>query len=103
MIGFFQGEKQITHPDYIVEVDKFASLPLVEPVYPLTHGLSSKALTKLTRQVLDTLPELPEWIGAERRRSFKWPGFTAAMTAVHAPEDARGGRTLGAGADAAGL
>ena len=22
-IGFFKGEKQITHPDYVVEVDKF--------------------------------------------------------------------------------
>ncbi|MHB1102580.1 MAG: ATP-dependent DNA helicase RecG [Devosia sp.] len=86
MIGFFQGEKQITHPDYIVEVDKFATLPLVEPVYPLTHGLSSKALTRLTRQVLATLPELPEWIGDERRAGFKWPGFRAAMTSVHAPE-----------------
>ncbi len=40
-IGFFNGEKQITHPDYVVEVDKFEDMPLVEPVYPLTHGLAS--------------------------------------------------------------
>ena len=37
-IGFFQGEKQITHPDYIVETEKFDTLPLVQPVYPLTQG-----------------------------------------------------------------
>jgi ATP-dependent DNA helicase RecG len=85
-IGFFNGEKQITHPDYVFEADKFEDMPLVEPVYPLTHGLSSRALIKLTRQVLDTLPELPEWMPAERIAEFGWPGFRAAMTASHVPE-----------------
>ena len=85
-IGFFQGEKQITHPDYVVEVDRFESLPLVEPVYPLTHGLSAKALVKLVRQVVDTLPELPEWIPEERLAQFKWPSFAAAMRSAHIPE-----------------
>ncbi len=86
MISFFQGEKQITHPDYIVEPDAFSTLPLVEPVYPLTHGLHAKALTRLVGQVLATLPELPEWVAPERRAGFKWPGFRDAMRAVHAPQ-----------------
>jgi ATP-dependent DNA helicase RecG len=85
-IDFFNGEKQITHPDYIVDVEKFGDLPLVEPVYPLTHGLSSKALTKLTRQVLGTLPDLPEWIPPQTLAQFKWPTFQASMRAVHTPE-----------------
>jgi ATP-dependent DNA helicase RecG len=85
-IGFFQGEKQITHPDYVVEADKFEDMPLVEPVYPLTHGLSSRALIKLTRQVLETVPDLPEWMPAERIAEFGWPGFRAAMHASHAPD-----------------
>ncbi len=84
-IGFFNGEKQITHPDYVVEVEKFAALPLVEPVYPLTHGLSAKVLTKLTRNILDTLPALPEWISTERMAQFNWPEFGASMRAVHTP------------------
>jgi ATP-dependent DNA helicase RecG len=85
-IGFFNGEKQITHPDYIVDIDKFASLPLVEPVYPLTHGLSSKVLTKVVRQVLDTVPEMPEWIPPETLGKFRWGGFGSAMEKVHRPE-----------------
>ena len=85
-IGFFQGEKQITHPDYVVEADKFEDMPLVEPVYPLTHGLSSRALIRLTRQVLESLPELPEWMPAERIAEFGWPTFHTAMTASHVPE-----------------
>jgi len=86
MIGFFNGEKQITHPDYVVEADKFEDMPLVEPVYPLTHGLSSRALIKLTRQVLDTLPALPEWMPVERVQQFGWPSFHDAMVASHAPD-----------------
>ena len=31
-IGFFNGMKQITHPDYVVEVADFETMPLVEPV-----------------------------------------------------------------------
>lgn len=85
-IGFFQGEKQITHPDYVVAPDKFDTLPLVEPVYPLTHGLSSKALAKIVRQVVDSLPVLPEWITEERLADFKWPSFDAAMRAMHVPQ-----------------
>ncbi|RUT32854.1 ATP-dependent DNA helicase RecG [Arsenicitalea aurantiaca] len=84
-VGFFNGEKQITHPDYIVEPEKFETLPLVEPVYPLTHGLSAKVLVKLTRQILDTVPELPEWVPEARRGP--WPGFREAMARVHLPQN----------------
>jgi ATP-dependent DNA helicase RecG len=86
-IGFFNGEKQITHPDYVVEPDKFATLPLVEPVYPLTNGLSSKALAKLVRQAVEAVPDLPEWIGAETMAQRNWPSFPAAMRSVHLPEN----------------
>jgi ATP-dependent DNA helicase RecG len=86
-IGFFNGEKQITHPDYIVEADRFVDLPLVEPVYPLTNGLSSKALFKLVRQAVDALPDIPEWIDADTMRTRKWPSFSEAMRKVHLPDE----------------
>ncbi|SFZ82012.1 ATP-dependent DNA helicase RecG [Devosia enhydra] len=85
-IGFFNGEKQITHPDYIVPVEDFEKLPLVEPVYPLTHGLAAKALTKLVGQALGSVPQLPEWIPPERFAGGNWPGFREAIGMVHRPE-----------------
>ncbi|HTM77421.1 MAG TPA: OB-fold nucleic acid binding domain-containing protein, partial [Devosia sp.] len=87
-IDFFNGEKQITHPDYVVEPDKFDTMPLIEPVYPLTQGLSSKALTRLTRQVVETLPDLPEWIPQTTLSHFNWQGFDNAMRSVHTPNNA---------------
>lgn len=84
-IGFFQGEKQITHPDYVVPIDKLDTLPLLEPVYPLTHGLSSKALIKLVRQAVTLVPTLPDWIPPERLAQFKWPSFAEALHLAHIP------------------
>ena len=85
-VGFFNGQKQITHPDYVVPADQFATLPLVEPVYPLTQGLSHKALGKLVRQVLDTVPPIPEWLDPATVRERQWPPFAEALRQVHAPE-----------------
>ena len=85
-VGFFNGQKQITHPDYVVPADQFATLPLVEPVYPLTQGLSHKAFGKLVRQVLDTVPAIPEWLDPATVRERQWPPFAEALRQVHAPE-----------------
>jgi ATP-dependent DNA helicase RecG len=85
-IGFFNGTKQITHPDYVVAPEDADKLPLIEPLYPLTHGLSSKLLHKLMRSVLDGMPVLPEWIPADQDLRAKWPDFSTAMRAVHLPQ-----------------
>jgi ATP-dependent DNA helicase RecG len=85
-VGFFNGEKQITHPDFVVPLDKGDDLPLVEPVYPLTAGLSSRALAKLMRQVLDSLPDIAEWQDDATLREQGWPSFADAMRMVHAPD-----------------
>ncbi|MEQ8444773.1 MAG: ATP-dependent DNA helicase RecG [Pelagibacterium sp.] len=85
-IGFFGREKQMTHPDYIVEPEKLSSLPMVEPVYPLTHGLSSRALRKVIASALDLVPIIPEWTGKDRRTIMNWPGFSEALHHIHAPQ-----------------
>lgn len=84
-IGFFQGQKQITHPDYVLAEDKFAEMPPVEPVYPLTAGVSGKLVYRVMQQMLADLPDVPEWISPERLDQFNWPGFMDAMRAVHSP------------------
>ncbi|MEE8214886.1 MAG: OB-fold nucleic acid binding domain-containing protein, partial [Alphaproteobacteria bacterium] len=60
----FAKEIQITHPDHIGTADEIARLKAVEPVYPLTTGLTLKVLGKAVRATLEGLPELPEWIDA---------------------------------------
>ena len=82
------GDKlQMAHPDYIVSPDAREELPLVEPVYPLTAGLSAKVLGKISRQTLDLIPQLPEWLEDGVRANQQWPAFAEALRSIHLPTD----------------
>ncbi|WP_051332163.1 ATP-dependent DNA helicase RecG [Cucumibacter marinus] len=83
----FGGMKQISHPDHIVRTDELDTLPMVEPVYPLTHGLTNKTVHKVVVEALKQVPDLPEWIAPERLKSNHWPSFRAALEQVHNPGD----------------
>ena len=83
------GDKlQMSHPDYIVAPEARGDLPLLEPVYPLTAGLSSKVLLKAERQALTRVPELPEWQDPAWLKSRGWPTFPEALARLHRPEEA---------------
>ncbi|WP_316862405.1 ATP-dependent DNA helicase RecG [uncultured Cohaesibacter sp.] len=81
----YHGTAQITHPDYMVDEDDFASLPLIEPVYPLTAGLSGKVLLKTVHACLDDLVELPDWQQQSLLDRESWPPFLEALRRIHAP------------------
>lgn len=78
---------QMTHPDHIVTEDEAESVRRVEPVYPLTAGVSLKILGKAIRAAVDQAPELPEWQDKALMAREKWPTWHQAITRVHAPED----------------
>ena len=64
-----------------------ASLPLIEPVYPLTAGLSGKVLRRAVGQTLARLPALPEWLDADVMRRQSFPDIASALTRLHEPAD----------------
>lgn len=84
----FKGRLQMAHPDYILELDKIAEMPELEPVYPLTAGLRAKPLRQAIISGLKMLPSaLPEWIEAKLLSARGWPDFNAAMIAAHHPKN----------------
>jgi ATP-dependent DNA helicase RecG len=78
---------QMVHPDYIVAPEARADLPLLEPVYPLTAGLSGKVLIKASRQALDRVPDLREWQEAAWLAARGWPPFKEALHRLHRPTE----------------
>jgi ATP-dependent DNA helicase RecG len=82
----FRDTLQMTHPDHIVAPEEEAGMPLHEPVYGLTDGLTLKPLTKAIRGALARLPELPEWDDPTFLARRAWPGFESALRAAHMPE-----------------
>ena len=77
--------KQMAHPDYIVSEEARATLPALEPVYPLTAGLSGKVLLKAIRQAVAIVPELPEWQDPAWKAARHYPDLTDALKALHLP------------------
>lgn len=85
-IEHYQDRVQMTHPDHIAAPEQESALAAVEPVYALTAGLTPKPLSRAIRAALSRAPELPEWQDAAWRERQGWPGWHAALLAVHAPE-----------------
>ncbi|MCC6914247.1 MAG: ATP-dependent DNA helicase RecG [Rhodospirillaceae bacterium] len=84
-IELFDGKRQMTHPDHIAPLHQIEDIKRVEPVYPLTEGLSSKVLDKSIRAAVALAPELPEWLDPAYQQRNGWPSWKAALSAAHAP------------------
>jgi ATP-dependent DNA helicase RecG len=87
----YDGWLQMPHPDHVVAVDAgsdVAKLPLLEPIYPLTAGLTNTVLRKIVAQALERLPALPEWIDQAWREQNAWPAFADALRRTHGPQTA---------------
>ncbi len=76
---------QIVHPELILTPAEFADAGPLQPIYPLTQGLSARVLGRLIRQALEDLPELPEWQDPAWLGRRRWPSFGAALQSLHQP------------------
>ncbi|OQM73486.1 ATP-dependent DNA helicase RecG [Manganibacter manganicus] len=85
-IEWFNGRPTMVHPDHIALAGEAENLPLVEPVYPLTAGLSPKVLRRAIGQALGRVPALPEWQDGAFMRGRSFAAFNAALQRVHNPE-----------------
>jgi ATP-dependent DNA helicase RecG len=85
--AFYDGMLQMVHPDRVVPEEDAAKLPLIEPVYPLTEGLTLNVVRKAAEGALARVPVLPEWQDEAWLRQRHWPDFAAALSALHHPAD----------------
>ena len=84
---WFNGRPTMVHPDYITPESGLDALPLIEPVYAMTEGLSPKTIRKAVTQALARLPEFPEWHDPALLAKQSFKPFKAALDAVHHPAD----------------
>lgn len=84
-VTFYDGMRQMQHPDYVVDPAKGEAPPPVEPVYPLTQGLAGRTLQRTIQATLDTIPELPEWLEPSTVKAHDWPDFRTALEHIHRP------------------
>jgi ATP-dependent DNA helicase RecG len=85
MVEHYNGEIQMTHPDHVVPLERQGEVTGLEPVYPLTGGLSPKLLAKAIGAALTRLPQLAEWSDETLVRRQDWPAWKDAVLKAHAP------------------
>jgi ATP-dependent DNA helicase RecG len=84
-VTFFDGMRQMLHPDYVVDPAKGEAPPPVEPIYPLTQGLPGRSLQRAVGAALDRVPEAPEWLEPSTVKAHDWPDFRTALEHMHRP------------------
>src|SRR6516164_7407719 len=85
-VEFYNGRPQISHPDLVLRPDELDRLKPIEPVYPLTTGLSQRVVQKAVAAAVDRVPVAAEWIDTTLRERRGWPLWNEAVRRAHAPE-----------------
>jgi len=85
-VEFYNGRPQIAHPDLVLRPDELDRLKPIEPVYPLTSGLSPRVVQKAVAAAVDRVPVPAEWIDPALRERRGWPLWSEAVRRAHAPE-----------------
>lgn len=90
----FRGRPVFRNGDWVMEqpvlytMEGYSSqIGIMQPIYPLTRGLSNKIVSKAMQQALDIKELVPELMPAELRRSNELAEINFAMRAIHFPKD----------------
>ncbi|MGE6783029.1 ATP-dependent DNA helicase RecG [Ensifer adhaerens] len=87
-VDWFNGRPSMVHPDYAVRASDAENLPLVEPVYGLTAGLSPRILRKSIEAAVARVPDMPEWMDDALLTRQGFGTAAESFRALHDPRDA---------------
>ncbi|HRW30509.1 MAG TPA: hypothetical protein P5227_10965, partial [Emcibacteraceae bacterium] len=85
-VEVYSGQLQMSHPDYILPPEKRNEIPSVEPVYPLTAGVSGKVMARIINEATKKAPNLPEWLDPALIKRERWPDWISSINKAHHPE-----------------
>ncbi|MDV7340310.1 ATP-dependent DNA helicase RecG [Terasakiella sp. A23] len=81
----FNGILQMTHPDRMGTEDEREDIQTVDPVYPLTAGVTNKLMGKTVRAALEKTVTLPEWLDPSYKAKKNWVGWQESLKKAHTP------------------
>lgn len=86
-IEIYNGALQMSHPDYILPIEKKNEIPAIEPIYPLTAGISGKVMAKVIKAASNKAAPLPEWLDQSLMSREKWQSWNDSLLAAHNPKN----------------
>lgn len=85
MAELYEDRLQMTHPDMVVRPEERDIIMRVQPLYPLTEGLSQNVLGKAITGALERVPELPEWQDPAFLNERGWKSWKSSLIESHKP------------------
>ena len=85
----YKNQFQIIHPDYIEKIFDIDKIPVIEPIYSLTKGISQKVFLNSVNQILQLISEEIsncEWINKKRLKEMNWTDFKNSLKKIHNPK-----------------
>ena len=91
VVEWWEGRPQIAHPDKS-EIVEGPDAPIgpafgLEPVYPLTQGITAGVLGGFMASALEEIPALEEWLDRPFVKRERLPTFAEALSAIHKPAE----------------
>jgi ATP-dependent DNA helicase RecG len=81
----FGNKLTLPHPDYVLPEERAGEMPAIEPVWPLTAGVTNRVIGRAMADAMRRLPQLPEWIDPPLVARERWPDFATALRLVQCP------------------
>lgn len=83
-----QNQLVMEHPELLVPAESYQKkLNTLQPVYPLTAGLTNNLMTKTMHQALEDLPLAQDILSKELKTEFGLEDYGAAIRGIHFPKD----------------
>lgn len=86
-ISIRNHQRIMEHPEYYTEAQYAKKLSSLQPVYPLTDGLSNKVVTKAIHAALPMLSQLEDKVPEDVREKFGLMPLPYAIQGSHFPEN----------------
>lgn len=81
-VEYYQGNAQMVHPDIATPAER-ETLEAIEPIYPLTAGVTNKVLRKAVQGALGFIPKLPEWLDEAYKKRNGWHDWDQSLRTLH--------------------
>ncbi|MEE4351104.1 MAG: ATP-dependent DNA helicase RecG [Pacificimonas sp.] len=88
----YGDQAQIVHPDHFLPTEQAGNIPRLEPIYPLTEGITNKRMRGLVEAALERLPDAAEWADGRLVAREDWRGWAETLRRVHVLDDEAGER-----------